>query len=208
MGTAYKNADSSLQSQINTLRSNYTELGKSVANGKNLIGGVVGGNSNNSFQELANNVSKLINERDTYKNNIGKANTFNLRNTTNIDYTGTYDSLNYSEILLFDDGLNTNMSSAHVTLTTYIQYDWVWHINFEIKSGGNNSNGSVNSHNEGDITSGYFSGANFKATVNFKIISKTTRMVNLKASITNSTGRGCNVLFIPGTREGYCNDFQ
>jgi hypothetical protein len=70
-------AINSLQNQINTLNSNYTtvqngitELGKSVANGKNLIGGVVGGNSSSTFATLANNAQNIKNERDNYYNQI------------------------------------------------------------------------------------------------------------------------------------------
>ena len=83
MGTAYKNADSSLQSQINTLNSKYTtvqngitDLGKSVANGKNLIGGVVGGNSSSTFATLANNVQTIKNQRDNYSSRL--SNSLNL----------------------------------------------------------------------------------------------------------------------------------
>ena len=68
-------AVNNLQNQINTLNTNYTNLGKSVADGKTLIGNVVGGNSSSTFATLANNAQSIKNQlasmttdRDKWKN--------------------------------------------------------------------------------------------------------------------------------------------
>lgn len=46
------------------------ELKKSVANGKNLIGNVVGGNQNSTFAILANNAQSIKNTRDSYASRV------------------------------------------------------------------------------------------------------------------------------------------
>ena len=45
-------------------------MGKSVADGKNLIGSVVGGDSNSSFATLANNAQSIKNTRDSYASQL------------------------------------------------------------------------------------------------------------------------------------------
>jgi hypothetical protein len=50
-------------------------LGKSVADGKNLIGGVVGGNSSSTFQVLANNAQSIKTSRDSYASQVSSLNT-------------------------------------------------------------------------------------------------------------------------------------
>ena len=47
-----------------------TELKKSVADGKNLIGNVVGGNQDSTFQVLANNAQSIKNSRDSLNSQL------------------------------------------------------------------------------------------------------------------------------------------
>ena len=57
-----------------TLDTKVNEVKKSVANGKNLIGNVVGGNQNSTFQVLANNAQTIKTDRD---NKLSKVNNLN-----------------------------------------------------------------------------------------------------------------------------------
>ena len=57
-----------------TLDTKVNEVKKSVANGKNLIANVVGGNQNSTFQVLANNAQTIKTDRD---NKLSKVNNLN-----------------------------------------------------------------------------------------------------------------------------------
>ena len=59
---------------ISTWNSTVEELKKIVANGKNLIGGVVGGNQNSTFQVLANNAQNIKTQRDQYASQVTSLN--------------------------------------------------------------------------------------------------------------------------------------
>ena len=52
------------------MNTSLTELKKSVADGKNLIGNVVGGNQNSTFQVLANNAQSIKNSRDSLNSQL------------------------------------------------------------------------------------------------------------------------------------------
>ena len=68
-----------------------------VANGKNLIGGVVGGNQDSTFQVLANNAQSIKNERD---NKLSQVNNLNAQvNSLSIQITNmTNDRNNWMNI--------------------------------------------------------------------------------------------------------------
>ena len=66
--------NSLIQDNNSTFNASLNDVKKSVANGKNLVGNVVGGNENSTYEVLANNALSIKNDRDNKANQITNLN--------------------------------------------------------------------------------------------------------------------------------------
>lgn len=92
--TLITNLKKQLDEQNNNFNTSLTELKKSVADGKNLIGNVVGGNQDSTFQVLANNAQSIKNSMDSLNSQLSamtadRDNWMNIANSRPIKQTYT-----------------------------------------------------------------------------------------------------------------------